>query len=144
MIIHNEILVKVVEQLNSIEGLPCEISIKELELDSPALFLHQTGGKQSRPTIAGSFDMEIQYELVYRAPTNSEKEILTAQAILDTLIGGQFGDWTRLRQLPDLGENREAMGYEIGNLSSVINVEEHGEIIYAMTFHFFYHQKATW
>lgn len=144
MVIENEILAKVAEQLNSIENLPCEVSIKELDLDGPALFLHQTGGKQTRTTVAGSFDMEIQYELVYRAPTNSEEQILTAQALLDTLIGGQFAEWTRNRDLPQLTNNRESLGYEMGNLSTVINVEEHGDVVYAITFSFYYHQKTIY
>lgn len=144
MTLDNEILAAVCEQLNTISDLPCEVSLKELALDAPALFLHQTGGDKTNQTIAGSYDMDVQLELVYRTPTNSEKDVLTATALLDTLIGGQLESWTQNNTLPDLGSQREAYGYEVSGRSSVIATEENGMLIHALQFVFTYHQRSEW
>lgn len=139
--IENEVLAKVADKLNTITDLPCSVSIKELSFDTPALFLRQTGGKVRNLTVAGSYDMEIEYELYYRCPSNSEKEILTAQMVLDTIIGGQLSEWNETRTFPSLASDKEALGYEITARSSLANVEETGELIYVTYFNFTYHQK---
>jgi len=144
MTIDNEILAAVVDQLNTIEGLPCEISLKELSLDAPALFLHQTGGEKSNQTVGGSFDMSVQLELVYRTSSNSEAEIITATALLDTLIAGQLDTWTKEHILPELDNNREALGYEVTSRSSVIDTDQDGTLVHSFTFVFNYYQDVIW
>jgi hypothetical protein len=58
--VDNEVLAKIIDQLNTIDDLPCPISLKELSETGPALLAKQVGGTVTNQTNPGSIYIYMQ------------------------------------------------------------------------------------
>lgn len=137
---HDLIIARAVyNHLNQWPDKPCPIRLEIMD-KAPLAFsmaMQQLSGTRIlRKYINGSFTGEWPFAVYVRLAGSDTAKRLDAVAILESL-----NDWITTADLPDIGNNRTANGFEMTALPSIAATYEDGSTDYQAIFKLEYKQK---